>query len=367
MTDAIETTMIPKQHLSLFEKTVLLSSWAVVGALFLTIGSLVMEPDDPLAAVSMLTKRRAILMVVQTAALSAVAAAIATVIAGRLLPDVGTFAAAVGLAAVSLQGGTTANLLAGSASDSVSASGWLAAKLAVESLGWFLVVAAALSMSGVVTRWQWAAHLRWAVCRLFGLARGQEEDGRNDASSARCNRFARCNRVPMLAVSDIPRFGSLLTPDAGSSTTGGGRYMCRTNPVAGLKHTFVAGVSALAAMSILSASVTARSIQHGQSCFVVAASVCIASYIAWRLVPVRSALWSILSVLLLALGGYGWACVSHVIPTAGPVVDLPAAITTSAFLRVLPLQYISVGTAAAIAMFWYVRPRGFYSDSQDLP
>jgi len=99
-------------------------------------------------------------------------------------------------------------------------------------------------------------------------------------------------------------------------------------------------------------------VQHGQACFVVAASVCIGSYLAHWLVPVRSALWAILSVPFLAVGGYLWA-------RLGPSpVSLPASVPASAFLRVLPIQYISVGTAAAVAMFWYLYHPVFESADQ---
>ena len=104
----------------------------------------------------------------------------------------------------------------------------------------------------------------------------------------------------------------------------------------------------LVAIGVLSAGLSSRSIQHGQECVVVAAGVCIACYFAHRMVPVQSTLWSILAVGLTALAAYLWAGVRP----AGS--GLPQNIPSSHFLRVLPLQFISVGTAAAIAMFWYM-------------
>ena len=106
-------------------------------------------------------------------------------------------------------------------------------------------------------------------------------------------------------------------------------------------------------MAGLSAGLSGRSIQHGQACFVVAAAMGIACYIANRAAPVRSPLWSILAAAVLAVAGYAWAFVR------GPGEGMPASLPASHFLRVLPLQYISVGTAVAISMFWssHVPPR----------
>ena len=109
---------------------------------------------------------------------------------------------------------------------------------------------------------------------------------------------------------------------------------------------------------VLSGGLSTRSVQHGQSCFMVAVSVCFGSYVAYWLVPVRSALWAILSVPFLAVGGYAWARLS---PSPG---GLPAGVPASAFLRVLPIQYISVGTAAAVAMFWYLHRPVFENADQ---
>jgi hypothetical protein len=103
-------------------------------------------------------------------------------------------------------------------------------------------------------------------------------------------------------------------------------------------------------MSVLSFGLASRNIRHGQVCFVVAASVCIGTYVAHRTNPVRSAFWSILAVGILSVVGYAWASVRPETP------QLPPNIPSSHFLRILPIQFVSVGTAAAIAMFWYTAP-----------
>jgi len=292
MTDVSGSLMTEHgRHLSLLDRAATWVSWALAGAIFLTVGWLAMAPDDPLGALSVLTRHGAWMMLLQAAGLAAVTAALAAVIAGRRLPEVGTFAAALGLAAVALRGATAGSLLIEWADVAPVSQSSLPLKLALEAIAWFAIIFLARGFSIAVGKW------------CFG---------------DRGDRSAGVWHGPKDSLAD------------------------------GLKHTLLAGGAALLTFKILSAGLSTRSVQHGQACFVVAASVCIALYLASWVVPVRSAVWSILSVPLLAVGGYVWA-------RFGPAPGwLPASVPASPFLRVLPIQYISVGTAAAIAMFWYL-------------
>lgn len=285
-------------HLSFLDRAANWLAWALAGTIFLTVGWFAMAPDDPLGAVSVLTRRGAWSMLLQAAGLAAVTAALATVIAGRRLPEVGTFAAALGLAAVSLRGGTAGHLLIQWADVAPLKQSGLSLKLAMESIAWFVIIFIARGFSIAIRHW------------CFGGGGAQT------------------NEPHALSSDELPRGA--------------------TFAIHGVKHSLVAGGAALVIFKILSAGLSTRSVQHGQACFVVAASVCIALYLASWIAPVRSALWSILSVPLLAVGGYVWA-------SFGSARDgLPASVPTSPFLRVLPIQYIAVGTAAAVTMFWYL-------------
>jgi hypothetical protein len=261
-----------------------------------------MAPDDPLGAVSVLARRGAWMMLLQAAGLAAVTAALATVIAGRRLPDVGTFAAALGLAIVSLRGGTAGSVLIQWADAAPVSQSSLPILLGLEAIAWFVIVLVARGLSIGVGHWCY----------------GNGGDGPTEVE---------------------PQF-----PKGDAAN--------------GIKHVLLAAGVALLAFKILTAGLSTRSVQHGQACFVVAASVCIGSYVAYWLAPVRSALWAILSVPLLAVGGYVWT-------RLGPSPSgLPASVPASAFLRVLPIQYISVGAAAAVAMFWYLYHPVFESANQ---
>ena len=317
MSDAADMMTERRHHFSVFDRTAMLMSWVLACALFLSVGWLTMAPDDPLGAVSVLTRDGAFMMIVQIAALAGVVSALATIIAGQRLTDVGTFAVALGLALVSLRGGTAEYLLMQGAAVSATSERALAVRFAIEALGWFLVTVVAVLVASVVQRW------------CFGSL----ED---DATSAG---HPPGGEIPTLAGCDIPQLSeSWLAVSAGRQTA----------PRDGLKHTLTVIAVGLAAMAVLSFGLSSRSIRHGQTCFVVAASVCIAVYIAYRSVPVRSVLWCILGVGMTALIGYVWALVRPAVP------GLPPNIPSCHFLRILPVQFISVGTAAALALFWYV-------------
>ena len=317
MTDVSSSLMTENGcHLSFFDRAAMWVAWALAGTIFLTVGWFAMAPDDPLGAVSVLTRHGAWMMLLQAAGLAAVTAALATVIAGRRLPDVGTFAAAVGLAAVSLRGGTAGSLLIQWADAAPVSQSSLPILLGLEAMAWFVIVFMARGFSIGVGHWCYGA----------------------------------CPE-PRRACPEPRRNG-------GGGYTEGEPLSPRDGATHGIKYMLIAAGVALLTFKILSAGLSTRSVQHGQACFVVAASVCIGSYVAFWLVPVRSALWAILSVPFLAVGGYVWARLS---PSP---VSLPASVPASAFLRILPIQYIAVGTAASVAMFWYLYHPVFESADQ---
>jgi hypothetical protein len=247
-----------------------------------------------------------------------VAAAIGTVIIGRKLPEAGTFAAALGLMIVSLRGGTMEFLLVRTADDSQATVRGLALKLAVEAVGWAFVVAMAVAASAIVSRW----FQRPDEHRL-----SPEPDDDNEL---------------LLAGWDVPLLGTLL---------GRPRSCAGTSPADGMRHTAIATVVMLVAQRVFGTGLYDRVVTHGQACFVVAASACVGTYVAFRYAPVRSALWAILAALSTPVLGYLLAAITSGSSTATPA--LPVNIPPSHFMRALPIQGVAVGCAAAIATFWW--------------
>jgi len=305
---------IERPHLTLFERIAVWMTWAIAGALFLTIGWHLMEPFDPEGPVSVLSSNGGALILVEAAVLAAVCAAVCTVIAGRYAVDVGIFAASLGLTAVSLRGGTTAYLLLyGTGRDGgVLPAGVLAIRFAVASLGWFVVVMVAAYVCHVVLKLCFPATLR-----------GNAEGGPAEL-------------MLTTPVSDVPSFNF-----------GEGRVLPKHTPVSdGLLHTACVGGIGLMAFRVLMASSAHRAIHHGQACFVVAASIWLGCYLAHRIVPVRSSLWALVGVCVTAVVGYLWAAI-----TSGAGA-FPPAIPQSPFMRVLPIQFIGAGAAMAVFMQW---------------
>lgn len=308
---------MPQLQLNTIDKTLTAASWVVTGALFLTVGWIAMAPDDPQGVVSMFARKSSMVMLLQAALVAAVAAATATAMAGRRLADTGTFAVAIGLAIVSLQGapaGSLSTLHGGVPGTSQRA---LAALFAVETLAWLIVVMVAVTVSGLVMR------------LLYTESRGITAKGSPlDTFAART-----------IAAGDLPLFGTKLygtPPDE------------RTATYDGLRHMAMAGGGIVLFLSLFTAGMNERSAQHGQALFIVAAGVCVAVYVAHRITPVRSALWSILAVPIAGVATYAWAFVQPV--GAGAVPNVAG----TPFLRILPIQFVSAGSAAAIAMFWWM-------------
>ncbi len=311
--------MAHRLQLNAIDKAFVCVAWALAIAIFLTVGWIAMAPDDPRGAVSLLTHSSAVGMWLQAALLTGLSAALATVIAGRRLADVGTFAASLGLAVVSLRG-TTAGFwfIRGSDQPGTIERG-LAFALAMESFAWFLLIVLAVIISGVVMRW------------LYPVQPGvyaSKDDNLDVRHIAVCG----------MAVFDAP-FLSKLSPNSLHSE--------RTELRVGIHHFLIVAGAGMPLFALLTTNQSSRAIEHGQACFVAAATVSLAAYLAHTLVPVRSALWSILAVPVIAISGYLWAGVS------ASAISSPN-IPWSRFLRVLPIQYIAVGSAAALATFWHM-------------
>ena len=301
-------------HLGLSDKLASYIAWSLAGTLFFTIGWIALAPLDPLGPVSLYAGHGVFGMVAQAILLGIVASAVGTAIIGRKLPDAGTFAAALGLGIVSVRGGTLEYFLVQAADGAMGSTRALSLSLAAETMGWAPVVAVAVISSAIVSRW------------LF--------------SQTACGPDDQVTMIP--AGWDIPVIGPAL---------GRPGDLRVTDPSAGGRHFVIALAVTLAAHRLFSTGLQAREITHGQSCFVVAASVCAGVYFAFRFAPVRSALWAILASLSYSLVGLLIAGLTVHSPQAAS--GLPANIPPSHFLLALPIQLVAVGCATAVGTFWW--------------
>ena len=298
------------------QRLLLHGAWTLTAAAFLSIGWAAVRPWDPCGPVSLLASDDPGRMVLAVLALAAVAAAMATVFAGRSYPDVGAFAVGLGLTAVSLRGQTMTYLL-------IQSDGrvQIILQLALESLFWFAVMLAAMICSAVVIRWMSPAS-RDEQCAVPSSGTGQQE------------------AIHQMAVAGATRL------IRGSKHGDGSADDWAT----GAKHViFIVVVSLiLIRIFLFSASGPDQAVRHGQACFAVAAAFYLAVGRAQASVPVNSTFWSCLAVPLVGLGAF---CIALFMATR-IAEDIPACVPASSFLRVLPVTYIALGTSATLLARW---------------
>lgn len=284
------------------DKVRLTAVCALAMALFASVGWTIARPADPFAAVSLLLESRAWPAVLASAvALGAVAAAVATVVVGPVMPEAGSLAAALGLATMSTRGGTMTEVLMYHGT-SAGDRRLLAPILITETFLWLTVVGAAWLVSGIVRGW----------------LNGQ----------------------------------SAVAPAAGSS-----RRWARMREALVHLRDGVLGmvVSAVLACVFISATISRSpesEIQRGQVFFAVGAGFLVAGAIVKQIWPRGAACWYGLGVPLAAALGYGWAILS---PLASGVSDYYARLATTPpndLFRPLPIEYVGVGVAGAILGHW---------------
>ncbi|MBI3833527.1 MAG: hypothetical protein HY287_04260 [Planctomycetes bacterium] len=282
MNEMTGTVVSTHPSLSFFDKAANWLAWALSIALFWTLGWMALAPADPQGAVSILSRDRSTNMLLQAAGLAIAASAAGAILAGRRIRGAGTFAAAIGLVAVSLRGGTMEKLLI----EKIGFNGHpreMAISLALEAASWFAIIFCAFLVSGVMARW------------CYG-------------------------RRPLL-------------PDGLTE---------------GAKHFGIVCATTLLAVAILSAGTSGRAITHGQSCFLVAASVAIACEIAQRIAPVESMSWALLGSGLAGILAYLW------VAARGTPTEIAPWSPGSPYLRILPIQFVGMSAAAVVAMHWYL-------------
>ncbi len=293
------------------DKLATLATWGGAIAVFGTVGWMAISPVDPHGVVQ-ITEGTWPHVFVEMVALAVVVAGLATAAVGRKLPDAGTFAVAIGLAAANLRGRSAGYLLM--FTEEPGPRRLLCLEFAVEAVIWFAVLLVAMITSGLVMRW------------CFG--RG-ESDAMGDA------------RLSAMCVADMPGLRRLV----GKSTQPDGGARLRVS----LMHGVVVIALALVLIRLLAAGDASRSIQQGQVYFAVVVAFFVGSYAAHRWFPVQTPLPGCLTVPLVCIIGYLWTMVR--IQGQGPYAEI-ASVPPTVFLRALPLEYVAVGTAGVLAAFW---------------
>lgn len=290
------------------------AAWLAIGLsiwVFFEVGWLLLRPNDPLAPISLMSGRSALLGALGAGLLAAVCASAGSLLAGRRIADIGTFAAVVGLVVLSWRGDTAEYFLLERTTEPARSTRGLALMFLVESVAWIGIVVIAGVAAGMLARWLGATG-------------------------------AAPPKVP------LPMIHGALDMPARRNGEAPVEAELRTPSDVGIKHTAIVAAAGLFAFLLLTIGGDNRQTEHGQAVFSASAAVALGCYIAHQAAPVRSPAWSVLGAALLVLIGYLWAALRPA------QVGLPPTVPSSPFLRVLPIQFVCAGAAAAIAMSWYM-------------
>lgn len=379
-----QSELLRRMPMTTGEKTISLLVYALAAWVFCDLGWRVFAPSDPHAAISLLAGGRGPATLLTALLLASIVALIATVLAGRILADVGTFSAALGLLATTWLGGNAADVLLAAAERGVSQR-VIALQFAVESVVWILVIGfcvmltaalvgralnaaaerdgddgsaddhpaeAANNQAAIDASPEPASILQWPPMFLYALrhapgtfkypltAHEETDDAKQDAATITGKiRFLRCwSAIRAMAGFDVPQLGAKLT----------GKPLFHHTPWReGLTHALAALVAGFVLLIVIGMGLKNHEVTHAESCFLIAFVLWIGGHIAYQLAPVRSPLWPMAGALALPLVGYLW---SSVMLSGG---NLPPNMPRTPFLRLLPLQFVAAGALMAIAKFWW--------------
>ncbi len=150
----------PAKPLGFLDKLRVLLAAGVAIVLLSYMGWMVARPTDPEMAVTLTLGGRSLFATWPALLiLTVVAAAVGSAVSGPRLPEAGLFAAAVGLAGLSLQGGSAETLLIYCGGPETAGRRALMFFMAVDALLWAALLAIAWGASLLVSRWLWGTPL----------------------------------------------------------------------------------------------------------------------------------------------------------------------------------------------------------------
>jgi len=312
--------------LGLIEKTRIVAAVGAAALLLYTAGWMVAEPTDPSLAVTFVRSGRAVPAVLSLwlvlALLSVVAGIIGTVIAGRRLPEAGVFAAAIGLAALSLHGGSMEVMLANEGATTTAARQTFMEYMALDCLLWSVILAATWIAVTWAYRWVWANDMTPA---LANPAAGVEAPTASPKTRSAPGREPASSASPL-----VPR--------------------------AGWTALIITGVVGLFVVWLTVARTPVANIHRGQTIAAVAGGLYLGALAARYFTGIAEVRWYVLAVPLVGLVaflvGYLSSDMSWAQGTRYQYYIYLATTPTHDLARPLPIEYVAVGTAAVLAGFW---------------
>lgn len=301
--------------LGLIEKSRVAAGVAAAVLLLFTMGWMVAEPKDPSLAVTFVRSGRAVLATWPTlAVLTVVAGIIGTVLAGPRLPEAGVFAAAIGLATLSLHGGSMQVMLANEGATTEATRKAFMAAMALDCVLWSAIMVA--TWIAVTWAWRWV----WLNGNAPALLKGR-------------------------AAAPAPA-----APAAGPAKR------AAADSRMGWSALVVTGVVGIFVVWLTVGRTPVAATHRGQTIAAVAAGLYLGAMTARYFTGVREAHWYVMAVpaigLTAYLVGYLSSDMSWAQGTRYQYYIYLATTPPHDLARPLPIEYVAVGTAAALAGYW---------------
>ncbi|HOA75722.1 MAG TPA: hypothetical protein PL151_03845 [Phycisphaerae bacterium] len=313
----------PTAPLGLVEKTRIGAAVAAAALLLYTMGWMVARPHDPNLAVTFVRSGRAVAATWPTlAVLTVVAGIIGTVLAGPRLPEAGVFAAAIGLAVLSLRGGSMQVLLAAEQATTEPARQAFMTAMALDCLLWSGILLA--TWVAVTWAWRWV----WLNGNAPALLSGKPATSAAAPSAAK------------------PAGGPGKAPKSASAAGTG----------AGWSALVVTGVVGVFVVWLTAGRTPVANVHRGQTIAAVAAGLYLGAMAARYFTGVRDVRWYALAVPAVGLTAYLVGYLSSDMQWAeGPPYHYYKYLATTPshdLARPLPIEFVAVGMAAVLAGYW---------------
>lgn len=318
----------PVAPLGLIEKTRFLAAIAAASLLLYTMGWMVARPVDPELALTFVRSGRAIPAIWPTlAVLTVVAGILGTVLAGPRLPEAGLFAAAFGLAMLSLRGGSMQIMLASEQATAAPERQAFMTALALDCVLWTaIMVATWLAVT-------WACQWVWANNRPTGQVQPDppaQNPGPKPGTGAGAKTESGAGKAPKTRLDALSR--------------------------GGWSALVVTGVVGIFVVWLTVGRTPVANVHRGQTIAAIAAGLYLGAMAGRYFTGVRDVRWYLLAVpavgLTAYLVGYLSADMNWAQGTQYQYYIYLATTPTHDLARPLPIEYVAVGTAAALAGYW---------------
>ena len=312
--------------LGLIEKARVVAALGAAVVILYTMGWISAQPTDPALPLTFVRSGRAIPAIWPALAiLTVVAGIIGTIVSGKRLPEAGLFAAAIGLAALSLHGGSMFDLMANEGATTPAVRAAFMKAMAIDCVLW----SAVMFVTWIATSWAY----RW-------IWFGPNAPASPSASAA----------------STEPLAPTQPTAKSGRSQSKQQAKPAVQAPRSGWAALVVTGVIGVFVVWCTAGRDPAAPVQRGQTIAAVAAGLYFGAMGGRYFTGIRDVRWYLLAVpagaILAWLVGYLSADMSWAQGTPYQYYIYLATTPVHDLARPLPIEYIAVGTAAVLAGFW---------------